>query len=392
MCSESCQDSARHLPECTAIHTLGREAGRNLSLTLLGDSIPNLMDVIMILRCLWLRNSSNDEWFKLNQLQAFSEDSVENDEEHEEFETVMNQVLDCLMDNFAHLDLDRAILSRLYGVLMINAFEIPNVSGEASVAAVYATGCLPEHSCLPSCHKSFDRDLAISLRAAVPLEASQRISITYTDSLWPTAERRAHLSYSKRFHCDCPRCCDPTECGTYLSGLKCIKCPVGFYLSQDPLQDSSDWQCEDCRTVVPVRLVNDVYTRVANSIKALEENGLEPEACEKFIMVHSRVLHPQHAHMLDVKHSLLHILGHHEGYLMADLTDKQLQIKEDIARCILLVADKLIPGTLICCTIYSNSREHVQTFQLYPRRKIPKRHTSTDRDFSRRCLSLTPRR
>ena len=61
-------------------------------------------------------------------------------------------------------------------------------------------------------------------------------------------------------------------------------------------------------------------------------------------MVHSRILHPQHAHMLDVKHSFLHLLGHHEGYLMADLTDKQLQIKEEMARCIINVADKIIPG------------------------------------------------
>ena len=58
----------------------------------------------------------------------------------------------------------------------------------------------------------------------------------------------------------------------------------------------------------------------------------------------NRVLHPQHAHMLDVKHSLLHILGHHEGYLMADLSDRQLQMKEEIGRSILQVADRLLPG------------------------------------------------
>ena len=103
------------------------------------------------------------------------------------------------------------------------------------------------------------------------------------------------------------------------------------------------------------------------------EEDLDPEGCEKFLMVHSRILHPQHAHMLgmyvlsvqpinlptytfrmilrflciflDVKHSLLHLLGHCEGYLMADLTEKQLQLKEDTARCILNVANKVIPGT-----------------------------------------------
>ena len=59
-----------------------------------------------------------------------------------------------------------------------------------------------------------------------------------------------------------------------------------------------------------------------------------------------RVLHPQHAHMLDVKHSLIHLLGHHEGYLMADLNDKQLQMKEENAQNILSIAEKLLPGRI----------------------------------------------
>ena len=72
--------------------------------------------------------------------------------------------------------------------------------------------------------------------------------------------------------------------------------------------------------------------------------GLTPDTCEKFLNIHLRILHAQHAHMLDVKHTLVHLLGHHEGHLMADLSDKQLQTKEDAARSILAIADKLLPG------------------------------------------------
>ena len=76
------------------------------------------------------------------------------------------------------------------------------------------------------------------------------------------------------------------------------------------------------------------------------DGGLSPETCEKFLKIHTRILHPQHAHMLDVKHSLIHLLGHFEGYLMADLTDKQLQLKEDSARSILSIAERLLPGEI----------------------------------------------
>ena len=68
---------------------------------------------------------------------------------------------------------------RLYWILTINAFEIPN-AGEASLASVYATGCLPEHNCVPSCHRSFGQDLSITLRAAIPLGELFFLSLTLT--------------------------------------------------------------------------------------------------------------------------------------------------------------------------------------------------------------------
>ena len=48
--------------------------------------------------------------------------------------------------------------------------------------------------------------------------------------------------------------------------------------------------------------------------------------------------------MVDVSHTLLHTLGHTEGYLMNNLSDRQLQNREDIARRLLLIASKLLPG------------------------------------------------
>ena len=92
-----------------------------------------------------------------------------------------------------------------------------------------------------------------------------------------------------------------------------------------------------------IRLTHIRFTTMLQLIES-GEDGITPEVCEKFLSIHSRVLHPQHAHMLDVKHSLIHLLGHHEGYLMADLSDKQLKMKEENAQNILSIAEKLLPG------------------------------------------------
>ena len=40
--------------------------------------------------------------------------------------------------------------------------------------------------------------------------------------------------YSKDFLCTCDRCGDETENETYMSALRCIKCP-GYFLPSDPL-------------------------------------------------------------------------------------------------------------------------------------------------------------
>ena len=84
--------------------------------------------------------------------------------------------------------------------------------------------------------------------------------------------------------------------------------------------------------------------KVAEAIARQEEEGLTPASCEKFIKTYSKVLHPHHAHMLDIKFSLLNLLGHTEGFTMSQLTEEQLSMKESLARTFLEIASKILPG------------------------------------------------
>lgn len=49
----------------------------------------------------------------------------------------------------------------------------------------------------------------------------EHLSIMYTNALWGTRERRAHLMSTKYFKCDCKRCSDATELGTHFSTIVC---------------------------------------------------------------------------------------------------------------------------------------------------------------------------
>ena len=107
--------------------------GRQLSLTLL-DDIPSLLDVIMILRCLNLRQRPDDEWFKLNQLQSSADDDLKDPD----LDEARNHIIALIEDNFAHLDTDNDMLARLYGILNINAFEIPNAGEGKYILHTYS--------------------------------------------------------------------------------------------------------------------------------------------------------------------------------------------------------------------------------------------------------------
>lgn len=73
-----------------------------------------------------------------------------------------------------------------------------------------------------------------------PAEGSP-ITSTYTQALWPTARRRAHLAASKCFGCECERCLDPEELGSGLSAVGCPDCGAAADPA-DPADEDTDWR------------------------------------------------------------------------------------------------------------------------------------------------------
>lgn len=65
-------------------------------------------------------------------------------------------------------------------------------------------------------------------------------------------------------------------------------------------------------------------SKVAAAIAKLEDDGLTVESCNWFLRTYGKVLHPNHAHMLDVKYSLLNLLGHTDGSSMDNLTGQEI--------------------------------------------------------------------
>ena len=331
LCSLECAESDIHKPECFYL--------TKSSCIINAIDSDSLYDVITVLRCLYLKDNNLRSWANLLTLQEANPKEL-----NPELADRAKKVTGLICGTFKlGEEFCKELVFDICTRLDVNSFEIPLGRTSATVQGIFTVACMVEHNCIPTGHRCFNSDMSITVRSAYGAEEGDAISICYTDSLWPTAARRENLIYSKDFLCTCDRCQDDTENETYMSAIRCIKCP-GYFLAENPLDCTGKWLCNECGTAAPLGYSDMAYSKVGSAIAKIEEEGLTPESCEKFLKNYSKVLHPNHAHMLDVKFSLLNLLGHSEGYAMSQLNEDQLTVKESLARTFLEIASKILPG------------------------------------------------
>uniref|UniRef100_A0A182J956 SET domain-containing protein n=1 Tax=Anopheles atroparvus TaxID=41427 RepID=A0A182J956_ANOAO len=182
-----------------------------------------------------------------------------------------------------------------------------------------------------------------------PLKQLERehLSTTYTHSLWGTQLRREHLKTNKYVICKCERCSDSTELGTFLSALRCMGLDgepcAGFQLPVDPLSDVSDWKCDRCPVHISYDQVNFLMSKIGEEVDDVMGRKSSVKEFEDVIHKLENFLHPNHFHLLTLKHSLVQMYGHFEGYQLSELKDDVLQRKLAMCREMMLIIDILDP-------------------------------------------------
>lgn len=134
----------------------------------------------------------------------------------------------------------REEIIKVNGISRINGHELPLTN--PSCVAIYHRASFFEHSCRPNLSKSFSENNEIIFWAPNGINAKEHLTISYTDVLWETSNRRHHLQQTKHFECECERCTDVTEYGTYFSSLKCQKCNAGMLVPNSLKEWSQDWR------------------------------------------------------------------------------------------------------------------------------------------------------
>ena len=141
------------------------------------------------------------------------------------------------------------------------------------------------------------------VRTTVPIANGSKITINYTTNPLLGTVERLKLLETTRFlgSCDCQRCKDPTELGSFTSGIFCTKCPnhEGILLPEYPLEKETNWVCNKCsskksRSFIAKLLDEDVIPL---------DNGDRGKSakCEDFIRKYERILHPNHYLLTDIR-------------------------------------------------------------------------------------------
>ncbi len=103
--------------------------------------------------------------------------------------------------------------------------------------------------------------------------------------------------------CRCERCRDPTELGSFTSGVYCTKCPVskkGILLSENPLERNADWVCNKCPNH------RQSFSYILKMMKEIEVDwmGVDRKSltgCEAFLRKYGKMLHPNHHFLVTIK-------------------------------------------------------------------------------------------
>lgn len=336
MCGPECAGDLQHSKECQLLHKIGFRA-----------CVPSLETIdkqycaITTLRLLLVMEQDKNEAksgtsfsFSNNLLDHYEDSKEENDEMwkfHKEFVSDFIRKICKQQDRFSELDVFRAI-----GILQTNAsnLEFPDNNYGKGIG-LYPIYAMMNHSCLSNTKNFKLADHWIEVRAQVDIKAGEEITNQYVKPDTPTFLRRPLLRSRWHFDCFCQRCSDPTELGSFLSGLICQRrrCE-GTVLSKDSLDNQSDWACTSCHVIWPFDKVLKVVENCESCVKQTNPTEDVVEHYERVLHLLSHQLHPGHYILLDVKQNLGMILGNCKPYLIKNLSrplkERKVQVCQDV--------------------------------------------------------------
>lgn len=179
---------------------------------------------------------------------------------------------------------------RAIGLLKTNALDAAKGKGRA----LYPLFSFASHSCLNNSKHVTENDIGgrhiIRLYSQTAISKGDEVTITYTNLLRPTCERRERLEYLWHFMCQCRRCQDPTELNIRIGDVRCPLC-------LEPMDTMKmTVHCSKCNTTFDRTTVDHMVNSFHSFLDDITVNArqINPADLETFLTTTERVLHPNH--------------------------------------------------------------------------------------------------
>ncbi|CAG9767247.1 unnamed protein product [Ceutorhynchus assimilis] len=337
VCSQICEKSPSHIPECQ--YTVSR--GTKVTISTFNAAHPSYQ-CITVLRCLYQKQFLSDVWKKIDLLQSRCQERKATSKIYEKERVSIAQFILSFF-KLKNIFSEEEIL-RLCGIVSVNGHEVPLTTPPH--VALYETTSIFEHSCSANCNKTFTNHGSVLIKAGTHIKKGDRLSLCYTNPLWGTANRRHNLYQSKFFWCSCPRCSDPTEYGTYFSALRCQKNECSGYILPDTFLNQtingklSDWICNKCTSSTSSHHVQEVLDRISQDFNEKSNS----KTVKDFIRSYEKYLHNNHYYLTEMKMILSQMLGHENEDGLPGISDEDLELKAKLCQGVANLVKILAPG------------------------------------------------
>jgi len=330
MCSDVCSTSEKHLEECRYLQLISKKRIED------DKRCPESQAAILaVVRTLIVRKGSS--WNEVDKLMSHNEERQKTAIEWNAFQTtVVEPIVEALGDE---LDISEDILQDMIGKLNINCASFSFSKEKILGRGLYPVLSLASHSCVANARYQVnpDEDFSVVLRAKRDILEGEEITIAYVPPTQGQPYRQMELYNEWYFECECSRCIDTTEFGTFVSALKCKECSEGLILPENA-HIGSTWRCRFCNAPYATEMIMSILESIENQLKEIEVCP-SVKQLETFIRKNLSKLHMKHYLILSAQRHIIEILTR-ESKITKDVCKKIIKY----CKSYMCVMSRLDPG------------------------------------------------
>ena len=230
----------------------------------------------------------------------------------------------------------------------LGLFEILGLPMQNGAKGFFTEIAYMQQSCVPNTYYTINSDGVIVLKASVNISKGETLTRCFADVMKCNQFRRKDLEKEYFVDCNCSRCNDWTEFGTYYGGLIALEYNNHIFTPSIAKDENSPWVCDKAPGV---ELDGEKCSKDLDLLRRKCENGIaetqgNPGTIE-FILCNPGewdILPKQGQVMMDVKKHLVQAYGNSYGNTYDVLDNKKIQHKIEICEELLQLYSKFHPG------------------------------------------------